>query len=119
MALGMAMGDILAQLREEKDVGQKEIAAYLNVSIGTVSNYENNVHSPDLVTLCRLADYFGVTTDYLLGRTSYRDDPSVLNRRVSRDYTVTDIINTVLSCDSGTVDHLMEYAEFLKAKKQK
>ncbi len=107
MALGMAMGDILAQLREEKDVGQKEIAAYLNVSIGTVSNYENNVHSPDLVTLCRL------------GRTSYRDDPSILNRRVSRDYTVTDIINTVLSCDSGTVDHLMEYAEFLKAKRQK
>ena len=119
MALGMATGDILAQLREEKNVGQKEIAAYLKVSIGTVSNYENNVHSPDLTTLCKLAEYFGVTTDYLLGRTSYRSDPSILNRRVSREYTVTDIINTVLSCDSGTVEHLMEYAEFLKARKQK
>lgn len=119
MAIGMATGDILAQLREEKDVGQKEIAAYLQVSIGTVSNYENNVHSPDLTTLCKLAEYFGVTTDYLLGRTSYRGDPSVLNRRLSREYTVTDIVNTVLSCDSGTVDHLMEYAEFLKTKKQK
>lgn len=112
----MKTGGILTQLRKEKDVGQKEIAAYLNVSIGTVSNYENNVHAPDYVTLCRLADYFGVTTDYLLGRTSYRNDPQVLNRRVSNEYTVTDIINTVLTLDGSTVNHLMEYAKFLQTR---
>lgn len=112
----MKTGGILTQLRKEKDVGQKEIAAYLNVSIGTVSNYENNVHAPDYATLCRLADYFGVTTDYLLGRTSYRSDPQVLNRRVSNEYTVTDIINTVLTLDGSTVNHLMEYAKFLQTR---
>jgi len=115
----MTTGAILSQLREEKDVGQKEIAAYLKVSIGTVSNYENGVHSPDLATLCRLADYFGVTTDYLLGRTAYRGDPEILNRHVSRDYTVTDIVNTVLCFDSGTVEHLMEYADFLRTRQKK
>lgn len=114
----MKTGGILSQLRKEKDVGQKEIAAYLNVSIGTVSNYENNVHAPDYATLCRLADYFGVTTDFLLGRTTYRSDPQILNRRISSEYTVTDIINTMLTLDSGTIDHLMEYAKFLQARRK-
>lgn len=112
----MTTGEILTELRKEKNIGQKELAVYLNVSVGTISNYENDVHSPDLINLCRLADYFGVTTDYLLGRTAYRFDPQILNKRVSREYTVTDIINTVLTFDSGTVDNLMEYARFLQTR---
>lgn len=112
----MTTGTILAQLRQEKEIGQKELAAYLQVSIGTISNYENDVHSPDLITLCRLADYFGVTTDYLLGRTAYRGSHEILNQPISDGYTVTDIINTVLTFDSGTVAHLIEYAKFLQAR---
>ena len=112
----MTTGRILTELRKEKEIGQKELAVYLNVSVGTVSNYENDVHCPDLSTLCRLADFFGVTTDYLLGRTSYRKDPAVLNLRVSEHYTVTDIVNTVLTFESSTVDHLMDYARYLQTK---
>lgn len=112
----MTTGEILTELRREKGIGQKELADYLRLSVGTISNYENNVHSPDLGTLCRIADFFGVTTDYILGRTAYRCDPEVLERRVSRDYTVADIINTVLSLDSSTVDRLMEYADFLQTR---
>lgn len=112
----MTTGEILTELRREKGVGQKELADYLRLSVGTISNYENNVHSPDLDTLCRIADFFGVTTDFLLGRTAYRCDPEVLNRRISRDYTVTDIINTVLSLDSSAADHLMEFAYFLRSR---
>lgn len=112
----MTTGEILTELRHEKGIGQKELADYLRLSVGTISNYENNIHSPDLETLCRIADFFGVTTDYILGRTAYRCDPEVLNRRISRDYTVTDIINTVLSLDSSTVDRLMEYAHFLQSR---
>lgn len=60
----------LEELRTANGIYQKELAIYLNVSIGTISNYENGIHQPDLNALCQLADYFGVTTDYLLGRTS-------------------------------------------------
>lgn len=59
----------LAELRTFSGIYQKELAGYLNVSIGTVSNYEKGIHQPDLETLCKLADYYGVSTDYLLGRT--------------------------------------------------
>ena len=74
------IGDTLSDLRKEKGLGQKELASLLNLSVGTISNYENGVHAPDLNTLCRLAEFFHVTTDYLLGRTEYRCPPEILSR---------------------------------------
>ncbi len=114
----MTTGAILTQLRAERDIGQKEVATYLKVSIATISNYENNVHSPDYAMLCRLADYYGVTTYYLLGRTIYRGNPRVLNQRLSEEYTVTDVIEMVLAFDSATVNHFMEYAKFLQTSRK-
>ncbi len=67
------LGERLLLLRENKEIYQKEVAAYLKVSIGTISNYEKGVHDPDLKTLCKLADFYDVSTDYLLGRTPIPD----------------------------------------------
>lgn len=112
----MEIGKTLTALRLEKGLYQKELAAYLNVSIGTISNYEKGVHSPDLATLCKLADYFGVTVDYLLGRTNYRYNPETLNQHVSIDYTVADIINTTLELNPRDVTSMLEYLELLKLR---
>lgn len=43
----MNFGDTLFQLRTERGIYQKQLAEYLTVSIGTISNYENGVHCPD------------------------------------------------------------------------
>lgn len=115
---GMETGKILMALRKEKNIGQKELAAYLSLSTGTISNYENGVHSPDLITLCKLADYFEVTTDYLLGRTPYRYTSKKMDQRLSKDYTLSDVVDTVLSCNSGSIGRLMEYAQFLQYKQE-
>lgn len=112
----MKVGEILAMLRRERNLGQKELAAYLNLSTGTISNYENGVHSPDLDTLCRLADFFGVTTDYLLNRTELRYDLKKMNQHVSREYTLSEVMDIILACNAGSINHLMEYALFLKSK---
>ena len=114
----MEVGEILAKLRKERNLGQKELAAFLSLSTGTISNYENGVHSPDLNTLCKLAEYFGVTTDYLLNRTDSRHDPKKMSQRLSRDYTLSDVVDVVLSCSESSVDHLMEYALFLRARQE-
>ena len=114
----MEVGEILAKLRKERNLGQKELAAFLSLSTGTISNYENGVHSPDLNTLCKLAEYFGVTTDYLLNRTDYRYDPKKMSQRLSRNYTLSDVVDVVLSCSESSVDHLMEYALFLRARQE-
>lgn len=108
------IGETLESLRKEKELGQKQLAALLNLSVGTVSNYENGVHSPDLLTLCRLAEFFGVTTDYLLGRTDYRCPPEVLDRYITKDYTAQDIVNTVLSLDKGSQLSIVNFVKYMK-----
>ena len=90
----MEFGEFLAKLRKEKGILQKELAAYLNITVATVSNYEKGVHTPDLKTLVKLADFYDVSTDYLLQRTRYKANISTLNKRLSADYTVSDLMNT-------------------------
>lgn len=113
------VGQILTELRKEKNLGQKELAALLNMSVSTISNYENNVHSPDLVTLSKLATFFQVTTDYLLGRTGYRCPPEVLDRYITSDYTVNNIVNTLLSLDSASRSSAMSYVNYLRDTQNK
>jgi len=50
-------------------MSQTELAAFLNVKPNTVSRYESGAREPDIDILLKLADYFHVTTDYLLGKT--------------------------------------------------
>jgi transcriptional regulator with XRE-family HTH domain len=58
----------LRELRLEKKRTQKEMAAFLDITRQGYGNYENGVTEPDQKTLNRLADYFEVSVDYLLGR---------------------------------------------------
>lgn len=60
---------ILKDLRTERGLSQDEFAKELGISKGAVSYYETGQRVPDIVVLSALADYFGVSTDYLLGRT--------------------------------------------------
>lgn len=60
----------LKAIREDRDIRQKDIANYLNVSQNTYSQYETGVISLTAEVLVKLADYYGVTVDYLLDRTN-------------------------------------------------
>lgn len=63
------IGDRLKELREDKQITQSELAEILKVSRQTISSYELNLTEPTFETLVKIADIFGVSTDYLLGRT--------------------------------------------------
>ena len=56
----------LRELRKEKGISLKKLGAYIGVSESTMSLYENGKRQPDNETLLKLADFFGVTVDYLL-----------------------------------------------------
>ncbi len=62
----------LTQLRTEKNVSQKEAAAGLGLSQALLSHYEKGIRECGLDFLCRAADYYNVTADYLLGRSVSR-----------------------------------------------
>ena len=67
-----ALGQRLKDLRKQKKVGQKEVAELLGVSLRSYQFYESGEYDPSLPNLVVLADYFQVSTDYLLGRS---DEP--------------------------------------------
>lgn len=79
----MQFGDALRGLLEDTDTSQKQLARDLNLAATTLNNYVHNQREPDFETLKRFADYFHVTTDYLLGRdtqpaASQRDELRLL-----------------------------------------
>ncbi len=69
----MAFSLMLKQLREERHLSQKDIADYLGITRQAVASYELAKRKPDYEVLRKLADYFGVSIDYLLGRANCRD----------------------------------------------
>lgn len=60
----------IKELRKEKGIKQIELCKVLGISQGNLSNWENDVYEPDKKSLLKMADYFGVSVDYLLGRES-------------------------------------------------
>ena len=57
----------LRELRLEKGLKQSDVAQALNVTPATVTRWENKTQEPDYLTLALLANFFNVSTDYLLG----------------------------------------------------
>ncbi len=66
------LGDRLKKLRKDKKITQKELAKILNIQNTTLSQYENGVNEPNDEMKVKIADYFGVTIDYLLGRSNVK-----------------------------------------------
>lgn len=67
--MSKSFGERLRGLRRGKKKNQHELASFLGLSQTTIANYENNSRFPNDVTLLKLADYFQVSLDYLMGRT--------------------------------------------------
>lgn len=64
------MNDIknrIRELREDRDLRQIDVSRATGIDQKTLSNYETGRTNPDSYAIVRLADFFGVTTDYLLG----------------------------------------------------
>lgn len=85
-------GEILMQLRQEKHLSQAELGNVIFVSGGTISNYEKGVHYPDVEKLVALAEYFGVSIDYLLGRSRSKLSPDVFDQTLHEETTVGDVV---------------------------
>jgi len=66
----MGFSQRLVDLRQKKGLTQEELAQMVNMSRSALSLYELSRREPDFTTLGKLADFFEVSTDYLLGRTS-------------------------------------------------
>ena len=64
----------ITELRKAKGVSQIRLAMELNTTQNTISRYETGEREPGIAELIKIADYFGVSVDYLIGHT---DDPKL------------------------------------------
>lgn len=90
----MLFGDILRGLREDRDLKQEDIAKYMNVDRSTVGKWESSSSKPDFEKLIRLSEFYGVSTDHLLGLNTIKD-----NKEIKEN-----IIQKFIRDESGTLN---------------
>lgn len=87
----------LRQLRKAKKLTMKELGKKFNLAESTISGYENGIRKPDIELVERFASFFGVSTDYLLGRTEYpqgivlTDKSEEEKRRIYEQFVIRDV----------------------------
>ena len=60
----------LKELRKKKGISQLRLATELNTTQNTISRYETGEREPGIAELIKIADYFNISVDYLIGRTN-------------------------------------------------
>ena len=63
----MRFARILQDLREDRDISRKDLALALNISVSTLGMYEQGRREPNIDMLIKMADYFDVSIDFLVG----------------------------------------------------
>lgn len=102
---------ILTLLRTENGLSQKKVASDLNVSQGLLSHYENGKRECNLDLLVKIANYFDVSCDYLLGRTTM---PKPNRRSIKPNKHVQSIPSTLNEQKDRITNALKVYYSIIK-----
>ncbi|MFW6009127.1 MAG: helix-turn-helix domain-containing protein [archaeon] len=79
----MEIGEIIKKLRKEDNMTQEDLAKKLGITRGAVGLYERGERKIDYKTINKLADIFGVSSDYLLGRIDNKDPIKTISNAIS------------------------------------
>lgn len=101
----MYFGRRLEQLIKEKELTRVQVCQDLHIATSTLSGYIIGTRQPDYDILIRIADYFHVSTDYLLGITNVRKYPEEI-----LDIREGDLVGIYRSLQPKEQDMLMEQA---------
>lgn len=88
---------ILKELREDHDLKQKEVAKIIGTTQQHYSRYETGGYEIPVYALCKLADYYGVSTDYILGRVSYSNATNKISKEIQKNPLIGEIFTDVIS----------------------
>lgn len=113
----MKFGTILRELREKKDLSQVELAKKLNITSQSLSQYELGKRMPDIDMINRLADFFNVSVDYLLGRTNIQNHEGLPIMESSEEYYVdNEMIKDINNLSPESQEDLEAYIKLLKLR---
>ena len=101
------LGDILAELREDRGLTQKDLSELLHVSISSISAYESGKRLPSIDVLIAYAKQFDVSTDYILRLTDNRDSLSVFTEEFYNGRTIGNVIGDLKKLQPEQRDALL------------
>ena len=110
--------ELFRELREDHDCSQSEVAAVLGISQQHYSKYENGEYEIPLRHFITLAEYYGVSADYLIGRCSYDEKKHLELVYVTRDCSCEKLLR-ILSLDEHGRASVVEYVGLQKLKGEK
>ena len=116
------LGKVLKELRAKHSITQEQLAAAIGVERSSIGKYEGNQSViPSVDVLMAIADYFNVTTDFLLGRTrTYEQSPPLTHMvaETNSDWLINYHRGEFKGLTQDEIDKLAIYAEGLKVGRQ-
>ena len=110
--------EIIRGMREDKDLKQIDIANVIGTTQQHYSTYETGGTELPLRALIALADFYGVSTDYLLGRTQCREGVNGLDKPVTKDCSIGKLLSDVLALNSHAKEAVVEYVKLHTIKRK-
>lgn len=107
--------ELLKKLRQQRGLYQKDVASFLGVDRTTYVKYETGASEPDNKTLSKLADFYDVSVDELLGRdtkSEQKENPSGKSEGI--DETNIEILNVWSTLSLEQKEKALSYLHFLK-----
>lgn len=98
----------LKLLRTSKKLTQAEMGKLLNITAPTYNGYETEKFEPTIETLCKLADFYNVTLDYLVGREYKNDIGYLTDKQYSAVLLIKQLSNDNLNRELGRLSTLVE-----------
>ena len=120
------LGSRLRELRKNKRLTMKEFGVKFNLAESTISGYENGTRKPDIDQVKKFADFFEVTTDYILGQTVIsnpeviKEDKAFYMSRIATEFPDIDLMfKDMESLDAEEMKEIYDYIKFKVSRKQK
>lgn len=110
-------GERLRLLREENSLTQLELSKQTGIGNVTLSQYEKGTRNPDKDTIIKIAEYFDVTTDYLLGKSNVRKPKGITRFHLKDSMEVQDLPPEAIEEFENMLDYLHEKYKDRKTKK--
>lgn len=111
--------EIIRDLREDNDLTQVRIAKELQISQQQYSAYESGKIEFPVRHLIALAEFYGVSVDYLLGLTEFSGRFTKFNAPFLDGLTIGELLNQILTLNVQGRKSLVEYIDLLKLKEEK
>lgn len=106
----------LKELREQKGLSQKAFSMKLGVSQSTVGMWESKKREPNFETAKKIADFFGVSVDYILGRTN---EPNQIDLDKELEGVQFALYSETKELTDEEKKSVLDFVKFLKSQKEK